>query len=328
MASFLPRRRKILLTATAGSLLGMPLVARTADPYPSRPVKIILSLPAGSGSDVIARYVAKRLQELAGQPFIVENRPGGNGFIAAEALLRSAADGYTLTIASNSLMAANVALFKKLPYDPVTDFTPVGRIVRAPNAVFVAANSPYKTLNELVAAGRAKGDALRYAYPTASANIATHAFLDIAQVQALGVPYQGPPPALVDVASGIVDFIITDVSAARPLLGAGRLRLLAVTTATRLREYPNVPTVAQTGIGEFQYVAWAGMFAPAKTPAAVVERLAGWLRHIALESDTQSFLAAMRNEAAWADAEVLRAFQLREIDWWKRMAANAGIKPQ
>jgi tripartite-type tricarboxylate transporter receptor subunit TctC len=329
---FAPRpRRRTVLAATAASLLGLAEATHAADAWPTRPVTLILPLPPGSGSDITARFFAKRLQELSGQPFVVENRPGANGFIGAEALRRAAPDGYTATITSQQVMTANVALFKSMPYDPVKDFTPVARLVREPNAVFAPAGSSFKTLRELVEAGRAATNTARpltYAYPTTSARIATESFLDTAKMRATGVPYKGPPAALVDLAAGIVDFAITDISVAVALERAGRLRMLAVTSDRRHRDFPQVPTVAETGVGDLEYYSWAGMFAPAGTPTAIIDRLGGWLRQIMQEPQTQTFIAGMGNEPAFTSAQELREFQLKEIDWWKMMAAKAGVEPE
>jgi tripartite-type tricarboxylate transporter receptor subunit TctC len=322
-----PQRRALTLAALGG-LFAAPWAARAQEPYPSRPVKIVMPSPPGSGNDTTARFVAERLSRLSGQPFVVEARPGGNGFIAAQAVKQAPADGYTIMLASSSLMAGNPALFKQLPYDPVADFVPIGRITRAPFALFVAANSPYKTLADLVAAGRANPDRLRYAYPGASTNIMMYGFLEMAKMKAQGVPYQGPPAALLDVAGGQVDFAIVAVTIAGALLQGGRLRMLATTTEARLRGHPDVPTVAETGVGDFSYYDWAALFVPAKTPAPAVERLSGWLRQIVQDSETQTFFANQSSETAWADGEAMRKFQIDEIAWWKRMAAGAGIEPQ
>lgn len=320
------RRRFASLLGVA--LLAGPVAAKSDDPYPSRMVKLIIALPAGSGSDGLTRFFAKRMQELTGQPFAVENKPGANSFIAADTIIRMPADGYTLTLASNSMMASNAALFKKMPYDPIDDFTPVARIARAPNIVIVPAASPYKSLADLIAAGRTRPNGLSFAAASGSHNIATFALMQLANFEAVSVPYQGPPKALLDTAAGLTDFMLIDVAAAVPLMQSGRLRPLAVTTTKRHPSYPEVPTVTEAGVPGFEYSSWAGIFAPVHTPPAVIEKIAALAKQIMAEPETTAYFERTGTEPFWASANELRRFQLDEIDWWRSTMRRAGLEAQ
>ncbi|MCC7286578.1 MAG: tripartite tricarboxylate transporter substrate binding protein [Burkholderiaceae bacterium] len=297
--------------------------------YPSRFVRIVVPFPAGTGSDGLARHIARRLQELSGSPFVVENKPGANGFIGAEYLMKAQPDGYTLAVFSNSVLAANTALFKKLPYDPVGDFEPLLGIARAPNLLLVPSGSPFATAEQLVAAGRERPNALKFAFASASYNIAIHAFTQAAGIEALGVPYQGPTQALVDLAGGQVDFTITDVGVAQPLIAGKRIRPLAVTTTERHPSHPGVPSLSEMAeLKGFSYASWAAFYAPARVPSAVSTKLRRWLKAIAAEPETIAFLEKQGVQSWPMDAPQVRKHQQTEIDWWKATAARAGLAPQ
>lgn len=319
--------RRACLGAAAAWSLTRGVFAQES--YPSRPVRIVVPFPAGTGSDGLARHVAKRLQELSGTPFIVENKPGANGFIGAEFMAKAQPDGYTLAVFSNSVLAANTALFKKLPYDPVNDFEPLMGLSRAPNLLLVPHGSPYTTVEQLVAAGRQKGGELKFAYASASYNIAIRAFAQAAGFDALGVPYQGPVPALVDLSSGHVDFTITDAGVAQPLIASRRIRALAVTTTDRHPHHPGVPSLSEMpGLKGFSYASWAGFFAPPRMPADVTAKLRSWLKTITTQPEMLAFLEKQGIQPWPADGPQVKKHQQTEIDWWKATAARAGLMPQ
>jgi len=319
-------RRACLCAVAAWSLTRG---AFAQESYPSRPVRIVVPFPAGTGSDGLARHVARRLQELSGTPFIVENKPGANGFIGAEFVSKAQPDGYTLAVFSNSVLAANTALFKTLPYDPVSGFEPLMGLARAPNLLLVSHGSPYTTVEQLVVAGRQKAGELKFSYASASYNIAIRAFTQAAGFEALGAPYQGPVPALIDLSSGQVDFTITDVGVAQPLIAARRIRALAVTTTDRHPHHPDIPSLSEKpGLEGFSYASWAGFFAPPGLPADVSAKLRGWLETIVTEPQMLAFLEKQGIQPWPADAPQVKKHQQTEIDWWKATAARAGLMPQ
>ena len=321
-------RRRWLLAA-----LAMPAAVSLATPawaqdYPTKQVTFIVSFPPGSGADSAARLYARRMQEITKQTFVVENRPGANSFLAAQAVAKAKPDGYTLFFASNSPVAVNAVLFKKPPYDPVADFTPVARATRATNGIVVPANSPYKSLAELAAAGKAKPKGLTYASGSASYQIATEWLTDVLGFEATHVPYKGSSQALVDVAAGVADFGVADISAVLPLAQGGKLRVLAVSADKRHPELPSVPTAIEAGAKGYEYYNWVGLFAPAKTPQPVVDKLAALMQQITAEPDTVAALAKLATETFPAGPQEFRRFQLAQIEHWKAMAQKAGIQPE
>jgi tripartite-type tricarboxylate transporter receptor subunit TctC len=319
--------RRALLVALAALPLGLPAAALAQD-YPSKPVTLIVSFPPGSGADTTARLYARRLQEITKQTFVVENRPGANSFLAAQAVARANPDGYTLFYASNSPVVVNAVLFKKPPYDPLADFAPVARASRATNAVVVPANSPYKSVADLAAAAKAKPKGLSYASGSASYQIATEQFTELLGIEALHVPYKGSAPALVDVAGGVVDFGIADISAVLPLAQGGRVRVLAVTSDKRHAALPEVPTAIEAGVKGYEFYNWTGLFAPTKTPQPVIDKLAALMQQVTAEPETVAFLAKVGGETFPAGPLELKRYQLAEIEQWKRTAQRAGIQPE
>lgn len=324
-------RRRLLQTlagtAAASLLLGASLPA-LADDYPSKPVTLIVSFPPGSGADTAARHYARHLQDLTKQPFVVENKPGANSFIAAQAVARATPDGYTLFFASNSPVATNAVLFKTMPYDPLNDFAAVARVSRATNVVVVPANSPHQTLAQLAAAAKAKPKGLSYAAGSASYQIATEWMNELLGIEALHVPYKGSAPALTDTAGGVVDFAVADVTASLPLIQGGKLRALAVSSDRRHAALPAVPTATEAGAKGFEFYNWTGLFAPAKTPQPVIDQLAALMQRITAEPETAAFIGRVGGETFHGGPQELRRYQVAEIEQWKRTAQRAGIQPQ
>lgn len=320
------QRRRLLAAAAA---LPLSHVGATwAQEYPGKPVTFIVSFPPGSGADTTARLYARRMQEITKQTFIVENRPGANSFLAAQAVAKANPDGYTLFYASNSPVVVNAVLFKKPPYDPVADFAPVARASRGTNLIVVPAGSPHKSVADLAAAAKAKPKGLSYASGSASYQIATELFAELLGVDFLHVPYKGSAPALVDTAAAVVDFAIADISAALPLITGGRLRALAVSSDKRHAALPAVPTATEAGAKGFEFYNWTGLFAPARTPQALIDKLAALMQQITAEPETVAFLAKVGGETFPGGPQELRRYQLAEIEQWKRTAQRAGIQPE
>jgi tripartite-type tricarboxylate transporter receptor subunit TctC len=315
----------------AGALPGVGVLtagAAQAQDFPSRPIRFVVPFPPGPAGDLTARYYAKRLQELVGQPVIVDNRPGGNGFIGVQAALSQPADGYTVFVGSNSPMAANAALFRKLPYDPVGDFAPLHGLMRAPMVIVVSAQSPYRTLEELVSAARASGRKMNYSAGTAAYQLMIEHFAHQAGISAVHVPYKGGMEAVRGVLGGETDFTVIDVTAPLPLIRAGRLRALAVATEQRIPALPDVPTTAEAGLKDYVVYVWVAAFVRADTPRPLQERLSQLLARIVESPETREYYAAQNAEPMTAGPQALRRYQEREVDLWKRVARSAGIEPE
>ncbi|ODV40554.1 ABC transporter substrate-binding protein [Cupriavidus sp. UYMMa02A] len=327
MAYHSARRRRVMaslaLFALPAVLTSSPALAQ-AD-YPNHPVKIIVSLPPGSGADTTARFIAQHLSETFHQPFVVENRPGANGFIGARAAAEAAPDGYTLFIGSNSSMVTNAAVFKSLPYDPVKDFVPVERIARFAMVVVVPSSSPYKTLGDLVGAARKAPGKLNYAAGSAGYQVYVELFHERFGVKGNPISYKGTAPAMTDVAAGNVDYSIGEISAVLPLIRAGRLRALAVTDSHRLKELPQVPTVAESGAPGFEVTAWTGLFAPAKVPAPVIKALSDAVRAGMQRPASVKFIENLGATVYPGGPQQLRDFQLAEIQRTHDIVRTAGI---
>jgi tripartite-type tricarboxylate transporter receptor subunit TctC len=293
--------------------------------YPEKPVKVIVSLPPGSGADTTARFLAQHLAQQLGQPFVVENKPGANSFIAAKAVADAAPDGYTMFVASNTPMVTNAAVFKQLPYDPVKDFAPVASIGRFPMLIVVPASSPYRTLQQLVAAMKAAPGKLNFASGTASYQVAMEIFHERNGIKGTPVNYKGTGPAISDLAAGICDYSIAEVSSVTPLIKAGRLRALAVASAQRHRDLPDVPTVAEAGTRDYEAYAWTGVFFPAKVPPAIVQRVGEVVRSTLDGAEGMAFINNMGGTVFTGSAQQFADFQRSEIESTRRIVKAANI---
>ncbi|WP_144637488.1 Bug family tripartite tricarboxylate transporter substrate binding protein [Bordetella genomosp. 13] len=305
---------KLLTVLAALVLAATPLAGTAQAAYPDKPVKLIVPYPPGSGTDTVARYTARRLEGTLGQPVVVENRTGGNAIIAAQTVINAPADGYTLLWAANGPVTTNVALYEKLPYDPLVDFVPVARVAYSPMGLFVPADSPYKTATELL--DKTKSDPLKLNYGSGSAtyNIATEWLLSIAGGRATAINYKGSAPTIADLAGGQVNFAIAELSAALPLVKAGKLKLLAVTSEKRMPNTPDVPTLQELGYGDFFQVAWWGVFAPKATPADVVRKMEKSLLDIYADAQSKAYLDENNFSAFMANGQELHRFQKSEIE--------------
>ena len=319
-------RRAFLKSLAFTTIIGLGMHALPAfAAYPDHPVKIIVSLPPGSGADTTARFIAKHLAQALGQPFVVENRAGANSFIAAKAVAEAPPDGYTMFVASNSPMVTNAAVFRQLPYDPVKDFAPVASLAKLPMVLVVPTASPHRTLQQLVAAARAAPGKMNYAAGTPTYQVATERFHERNGIRATPVPYKGTGPAITDTASGAVDYCIAEISAVLPLVRAGKLRALATAHADRLRELPDVPTFTEAGTKGFEASAWTGVFFPAKVAPAIIQRVAEVVRAAISSPEGTAFVEAMGGTVFTGTPEQFRDFQLTEIEATRRIVRDANI---
>lgn len=324
------RRTSLQLIAAAALAGGMALPAglALAQDFPNRPIRFIVPFPPGSGTDTSARYFGKKLQEMTGQPVVVENKPGANGFIAVKQVLAAPADGYTVFVGSNSTLAVNVALFKKLPYDPQVDFAPLSMMVRAPAVLVVPADSPYRTVADLVAAAKARPGKLNHGGGSAGYQLMNEAFKEQAGVDIVNVPFKGASDALTAVASGTVDLVFADITASVELIRGGKVRALAVASDRRAKALPDVPHMGEAGLPGYTAYVWVGAMVAARTPAAEAARLADLLGQIERLPETREFYERLGAETMQGGAEEMRQFQAQEIAQWKRLAAKAGVQQE
>ena len=323
----MPRKTTLFRVFFAGLLAAAASLAG-ANSYPERPVKIIVSLPPGSGADTTARFLATHLSQTLHQPFIVDNRPGANSFIAARAVAEAPADGYTLFVASNSPMVTNAAIFRKLPYDPVKDFAPVASLARFPMVIVVPANSPYQTLPQLVAAMKAAPGKLNFASGTPTYQVAMEQFQERNGIKGTVVQYKGTGPAIMDLAAGVCDYSLAEVSSVLPLIRGGKLRALAVASAERHKDLPDVPTAKESGYRDYESYAWTGVFFPAKVPEAIVQRVGDVIRSAITSAEGKAFISGLGGTVFTGSAQDLRDFQRAEIEATERIVKKANLPLQ
>ena len=321
-----PMQRKFLkgLLACCAALVLATAGAQPA--YPSRPIRVIVPFPPGGGSDMVARIVSARLAESWKQPVLVDNRPGGNTIIAAEAAAKAAPDGYTLFVAIDSTLAMNQSLYSKLPYDPVASFMPVTQAITMPMVLAVHPATPAKSVPELLALASARNGELAYAHGALPAQVAGEVFKSVTGAKLLAVPYKGGAPAMTDTVGGTVPVIFDALGPAMPFVKAGKVRPLAVTSAQRSPLLPDVPTLAESGLAGVDLVTWIGFVLPAGVDPAIVQRLNQELVRILQLPATREQLAA-QGMTVVANTPAQFAQVIRDdTQKFGRIIKNAGIK--
>ena len=323
-----PGRRRVLQLAVALAAAGTR-TASAADTWPNRPVRIVVPFTPGGSTDILGRAIARELQEVLLQPFIVENKPGAGGSIGATEVARAAPDGYTLLMGHIGTLAINPTLYPGLPYDPRTSFAPVALVARVPNVLVVNPSVPARSVAELIALARAKPGSLRYASGGngSAAHIAMEYFKLRTQTDIEHIPYKGTSPAVTDVMGGQVEVIMTGVPAVMPQVRAGRLRALAVSSARPLAAMPDLPTIAAT-VPDFEAVQWYGIVAPARTPIAVIALLNREINRALASPALKSRLDAEGAEAAPMTPEAFGTMIVQEIARWKPVIEQAHMQPE
>jgi len=317
---------RVAMAAAALLASALPLTAQT---YPSREMRMVVGLPAGSGGDVVARFYADKLSQLSGKPVIVENKPGMILSIGADAVAKSPPDGYTILITSvTSSHAANLFNFKKLPYDPIKDFSPVATLQRSYFILMVRQEAPWKTVAELTAAMKDKGDKASYGYGSPPALASAELYKARAGLRAVGVPYRTSMASLPEMFSGELDFQFIDATQGTPLLAGGKLRGLAITSGQRVPGLALSTMAEAAGIPEFDIAPTWGVFLPAGTPAPIVARLEAWFAEIMTMDATRQFLASTHASPFPGGARQLADFIPQEIKRWEELARLARIEPQ
>lgn len=324
------RRTALLSTAAFGLLAAAGRTqAQAPAPYPDRPVRVIVALPAGGSADMIARTVSQKLTGILGQPFVVDNRAGASGQIGMPAVARAAADGYTLTVSPASFLTTNKSIFKTLPYDPEADFTPVSRLVNQPMVLVVKDKQKYPTVAALLAAASAAPGRITYASSGDGSpqHLAALMFETRTKARMLHVPYKGGAPAINDTLAGSVDAMFAVLPEALPHIQAGKLHAVGLMSPQRATILPNTPTMAESGIPDLHLSAWVGLLAPAKTPRAIIDQLNRATR-TALDADTRAKLAESGMEVSPSSPEELQREIAQDIKLHADLIKAAGLTPQ
>ncbi|NUZ04668.1 Bug family tripartite tricarboxylate transporter substrate binding protein [Piscinibacter koreensis] len=299
----------------------------SAQNWPSKPVRLVVPFPAGGGTDLIARDLAAKLQG-SGYNFIIDNKPGSGGSLGLDAAAKAPADGYTLVLGQTSNLAINPSLYSKLPYDSVKDFTPVSLVARSPLVIVTSTTAPYKTLADVVKAAKDKPDTINYASSGSGtvAHLATELFQKAAQVKLTHIPYKGASQGITDVMSGQVQLYVSSIPTLLPYIKSGKMRPLAATSAKRLDDLPQVPTVDESGYKGFDAVTWFGVLGPANLPKDIVGRLNAdinkALQDPALKKKLEDQGADVMGSTAEAFALLIRDDMVR----WGKVVKESGAK--
>ena len=320
----------ILALVSAAMLYASSALAQDAAAnYPNRPIRIIVCVPAGGGVDTVTRIVANGLQKRLGQPVVVENRAGAAGNIGADVVFHSDPDGYTLLAAQAAPLTINPLLYKKMNFDP-TRFEPVAIMTVIPNVLLVRPDFPAKTAKEFIAYAKANPDKINYASQGigTTSHLTAALFERVTGTKLVHVPYKGTAPALNDLIAGHVDMIFMELASAIKLHEAGRARILAVATAKRIANLPDVPTLSEVAAKNFESRAWNAIAAPPKTPAAIVVKLNKAINEVLQDSEVQSHFAKLNLQAAGGSPAEASAFIKQETKVWSDVIKEAHVPTQ
>jgi len=314
-------------TALAGATVLPFASAVRAEDFPSRPIRIVVPFAAGSATDLVARGLGAKLQEILKQPVVIDDKPGASGQLGASAVATAPADGYTLLMGTNTTNAANGALFKKLSYDPEKDFAPIARCVTGVNALVVNNDLPIRSITGLVGYARKNPGKLNYAEASASQRLSGEMFNSLAGIKIERVPYKASPQALGDVASGQVQVMFPDLPQALTQIRAGRVRGLGVTGPQRTKVAPDLPAITETVQG-YSLVYWLAVFAPAATPRPIQQKLFDAIAEAMKDPATVQAMTQGRMEAAIMGLDDFAAYVKSETRWWTDAIKAAGIEAE
>ncbi|MBR1283526.1 tripartite tricarboxylate transporter substrate binding protein [Bradyrhizobium sp. AUGA SZCCT0177] len=325
-----PNRRAVLTGAAAFG--GMSLLPRRAgaDQWPTRPVKLVVPFAAGGTTDILARVVAAKVSEEFGQQFIVENKTGAGGNIAAEFVAKAEPDGYTFVVGTPGTHAINQFVFKNMNYDQARDIAPVIIIARVPNLCSLTNSLPVKSVAELIAYAKSKPGELFYGTPGlgSTAHVSTELFKSMTGVEMTHVPYKGSAPALTDLIAGRVQLTIDNLPASQPFAESNSIRPLAVSSARRWPGLPDLPTIAEAGVPGYEAASWFTIGAPAKTSKEIIDRLNASVDKFLKTDDGIARLRKLGAEPAGGSPADMQAYVLAETEKWGKVAKFAGIKPE
>jgi len=318
------KRRSLLLAASAA----LPLAGALAQAdFPSHPIKLVISFPPGSTSDLLARRLGEHVSKTLGQPVVVESRPGAQGVIAARAVLNAPKDGYTLFLGTNSSHAANVYLIKDLGYDPVKDFTPITQFTTNPLLLVVNARLPVRSVQEFVKYARERPGKLSYGTGNSGGLVAAQLLKAQAGIDALGVNYPGTAQATTDLVARRLDFMMIDPLVIRAFAQTGQVRVLGLTSNQKLSSMPEVIPLAEAGLPGYNYASWSGLFGPAGMPPEVTRRLSQAFTKAVTDPATEKFLADLGMITTSSSPEAFQAFVQDQIKLWGRLTRESGLTP-
>jgi len=321
-------RHGVRRLAAVIAMLGLAGAASAQTAYPNRAITLVLPFAAGSGTDSTTRIISQQLGIALGVPIVIDNKPGANGSIAATYVARAAPDGYTLFVTTNTSHSANPFLLKTMTYDPVKDFTAIARTGDLPFMLVVNPDVKAKNVAELIAYGKANPGKLTYASGSSSAIVSGATFAHNAGIEMLHVPYKSSPPALNDVIGGRIDMMFTDVPTGLPHVNGKALRALAVTTAKRSPLVPDLPTMQEAGVPDFDITSWQAYFGPAGLPKEIVTRLNAEIRKVVEKPEMKARLAELGMDAFSGTPEELDTFVKEQLVLWEKLITNAKIEKQ
>lgn len=300
-----------------------------AQPYPNRPIRVVIPYPAGAGIDIALRIMSQPLSEaLGGQPIVVENRAGAGAIIGMEHLAKAPPDGYTIGIADAGPLAINPSVYRRLPYDPLRDFTPIVLVATLPSILLVHPSLNVSNVAELLALARTR----KISYASGGAGTTSHLAMEMLKTQAgvdmLHVPYKGTAPAVAAVLGGEPSVMFGNLLSSKGSVEAGRLRAIAIASGARSGATPQLPTVAESGLAGFAFESWFGVIAPAGTPAPIVERLASAFRQVLQNSEIRRRLAEGGMDPAGAGSEAFASMLRKDIGMYSKLVNQIGLKPE
>ena len=319
--------RRSALTLLAGALALSLGTSASAQTYPNKPIRLVVTFPSGGAPDILARLFSEKAQ--LGQPVVVDNKPGAGGNIGADFVAKSAGDGYTLVLGTVGTHSINGSLYEKMPYDMVKNFSPVSLIASAPNLLVVNNNVPVKTVPEFVAYLKANPDKLSFGSPGVgtSVHVSGELFKSMTGTKMTHVPYKGRQFAIPDLVGGSIQLMFDNMPSALPMAREGKIRAIAVTTAKRSAAAPDIPTVAETVPG-FEATTWFAMFAPAGTPKPVVDRLNAEVLRVFRLPEVAERLKTLGLEAVLSSPEELASYQASEITKWTKVVKESGARAE
>jgi tripartite-type tricarboxylate transporter receptor subunit TctC len=317
-------RSGLIAALLAACTASAALAQEDASKYPSRTIRVIVGFAAGGGNDVIARIYAQKLSEDLGQPVIVENKPGAGAIVAAEYVSKAAPDGYTLLIGATG-MAINQSLYAKLPYDSMRDFVPISELASFPLIMVVNSSSPIKSVADLVTYAKANPDKMNYSSSSATFQLVTELFKQKTGTPMQMIPYKSANEMVLAVISGQVATTVADTGPVSPQVKAGTVRALAVTSANRIADFPDLPTMKEAG-ADVEAMIWTGIFAPRATPPAIVKKLEGEFMKIARLPDVAARLKTIGVDAVGTSSDEFTQIMQSDITRWGEVARSANIK--
>ena len=316
-----------LLVGAALAAMAFSAFSQTAATFPSKPIHIIVPFGAGTTTDLAARFIGQRMSDMTKQPVVVENKAGANGFIAMQYLLQQPADGYKITIGTNTTHAANAALFKKVPYDPVADFVPLSGVIIGGSVLAVSPNTQANSVQELLTLAKKNPGKMSFGGGNSAARVSGELLKELGGIDIIHVPYKTLPMAITDVMGGQIDMVFGDAPAIMPQVRAGKMKALGVTTRARMPGYEDIPTMAEQGLRGFELNGWLAAFAPKGTPPDVAEKLSNMIADIMRTPEADKFFGQNAWKPMPSTGAELAVFQRAELQKWQRMVKSAGIEP-